>query len=154
MVWRFEPGAEPGAQHYLNGIVPADGGACVEVAAQGTGVLWRVATDGSAAEPIDLRGTVVNGDGLLWIGDVLYVCDNTEEPDGSERMWLTALRLSADARSGELLGRWERSRPDTPTTAALLGGRILVVNSQFGRERAEGRGTLPYTVSALTPPMR
>lgn len=170
VVWRFpladglgEPeewidltrfGADPGVLHYLNGIVPADGGSCLVVAAQGTGVLWRIETATATAAQIELEdGESVNGDGLLWVGEVLYACDNSEEPDGTVRMWLTALRLAEDARSGEVLGRWERPLADSPTTAALVGGRILVVNSQFGRRHVGEPARPPFTVSALTPPV-
>lgn len=146
-----EHGAKPGELHYLNGIVPAHDGATLLVAAQGTGVLWRVDVAARTASPVDLGGEPVNGDGLCFAGDLLYACDNTDEPDGSVRFWLTALRLSADARAATLAGRWERALTDTPTTLAWLGGRLYVVNSQFFARRA-GTAAPPFTVSALPPP--
>jgi Cu-Zn family superoxide dismutase len=167
VIWRFpaagevgEPeewldltrfGAVPEEVHYLNGIVAAHDGATLLVTAQGTGVLWRADVAARTASPVDLGGERVNGDGLVFAGDLLYACDNTDEPDGSVRYWLTALRLSADARAATLAGRWERKLADTPTTAAYLGGRLYLVNSQFGARR-RGTAAPPFTVSALPPP--
>jgi hypothetical protein len=98
--WIAGFGAREGEIHYLNGIVPANQGTCLVVAAQRTGVLWRVDVAERTAVPIDLGGEIVNGDGLLWVGDVLYACDSSEEPNGTVRMCLTALRLAEDLRSG------------------------------------------------------
>jgi len=144
-------GAEPDRLHYLNGIVPARDGSLLLIAAQGTGALWRADVTARTASPVDLGGELVNGDGLVFAGDLLYACDNTDEPDGSVRYWLTALRLSADARAGALAGRWERRPADTPTTLAFTGGRLYAVNSQFAGRRAGTAGP-PFTVSAMTPP--
>lgn len=144
-------GAAADVLHYLNGIVAAPGGQALVVAAQGTGVLWWIDVAARTAAPIDLGGVIVNGDGLVLVGDVLYVCDNSDEPDGSVRYWLTALRLSADGRRGERIGRWERAAADTPTTAAYLDGRLYLVNSQFHARRSGG-ARAPFTVAALSPP--
>jgi Cu-Zn family superoxide dismutase len=144
-------GARPDVEHYLNGIASTGTGGPLVVAAQGAGVLWRVDVTSAEAVPIDLGGVTVNGDGMVVVGDLLYVCDNSDEPDGSVRFWLTALRLTADARRGELVGRWERPYADTPTTAAYLGGRLYLVNSQFAAAR-DGTAKAPFTVSALAPP--
>lgn len=142
-------GAAPDALHYLNGIVPTPDGAALVVAAQGTGVLWRVDVESAKAVPIDLGGVIVNGDGLVFVDDVLYVCDNSDEPDGSVRYWLTAVRLSDDATRGERIGHWERSAADTPTTAAYLDGRLYLVNSQFRADPVRP----PFTVTGLRPPI-
>ncbi|HEY1178108.1 MAG TPA: hypothetical protein VGF17_18280 [Phytomonospora sp.] len=166
VVWRFRLDAdgvgeaeelvdlsphEPG-DAYLNGIVPAPGGGALLVAAQGTGELWRVEVGARTGSRVDLGGVLVNGDGMVWVGDVLYICDNTDEPDGSARFWLTALRLDDGGRRGRLAGRWERSADDTPTTVAHVGGRLLLVNSQFGARRA-GRAAPPFTVAEIEVPL-
>jgi Cu-Zn family superoxide dismutase len=144
-------GAAPDVLHYLNGIVPTPSGETLIVAAQGTGVLWRIDLATATPAPIDLD-VRVNGDVLVFVGDVLYICDNTDEPDGSARYWLTAIGLSADAGRGELLGRWERPTADTPTTVGYLDGRLYLVNSQFAG-RAGGTARAPFTVEALPPPL-
>ena len=144
-------GAAPGELHYLNGIVATHGGATLLVAAPGTHVMWRVDVAARTASLVDLGGVLVNGDGLVIVGDLLYVCDNTDEPDGSARFWLSALRPSSDARAATLVGRWERPAEQTPTTLAYLGGRLYLVNSQF-QARHAGTAAPPFTVTALPPP--
>jgi len=145
-------GAAAGDLHYLNGIVATHDGTTLLVAAQGTGVLWRVDVAARTASRVDLGGVRVNGDGLCFVGNLLYVCDNTDEPDGSARFWLSALHPSADARAAALAGRWERPAEQTPTTLAYLDGRLYLVNSQFHARHA-GTAAPPFTVSALTPPV-
>ena len=133
---------------YLNGIVELHDGATLLVAAQGTEVLWRVDVASKAAEKVDLGGLRLAADGMVVVDGLLYTCDNVEEADGTVRYFLSALRLTADARAGELVGRWERPMTDSPTTVAHLGGRFYVVNSQFSAVRL-GTATAPFTVSAL-----
>jgi sugar lactone lactonase YvrE len=170
VVWRFdirealgEPeewldltrqGAKEEDQHYLNGIVSTHDGATLIIAAQGTGLLWRVDVASAAAAPIDAGQAVINGDGLVFVDDVLYVCDNSEEADGTIRMWLTAVRLTDDARGAQVLGRWERALLDTPSTAAYLDGRLYLVNAQRFAHFVGKTETPPFTVSALVPPVR
>lgn len=136
---------------YLNGIVPTPDGSALIVAAQGSGVLWRVDLTDGAAERIE-TDVPICGDGLAFVGDVLYACDNSEEPDGSVRMWLSAVRLGPDYRTGRLAGRWERPLADTPTTLTHLDGRLYLVNSQFVPDR-DGRAAAPFTVSAVPVPL-
>ncbi|GIG65861.1 SMP-30/gluconolactonase/LRE family protein [Phytomonospora endophytica] len=166
VVWRFGLGADgvgeaeelvgltshdPG-DAYLNGIVPTPDGDGLLVAAQGTGELWRVEVATRTASRVDLGGVPVNGDGMVWVGDVLYVCDNTDEPDGSVRYWLTALRLDGTHRA-VLAGRWEQRPEDTPTTVAHVGGRLLLVHSQFAMRRLGRPVEPPFTVGELDPPL-
>lgn len=164
LIWRFEVGdvlGEPerwldlgafGAStkpftDFLNGIVATPDGRALIVAAQGAGVLWRVDLATRTAVRITLD-EAVNGDGLAYIGRTLYVCDNTDEPDGSVRYWVTAV----DPDSGRLLGRWERPHDDSPTTLAEAEGKLLLVNSQFGADRL-GRARAPFTIGVLEPPL-
>lgn len=164
LIWRFAVGAELGeherwldlGEHgastkpftdFLNGIVATPDGRALIVAAQGAGVLWRVdlATKQAARIPLD---TAVNGDGLAYANGTLYICDNTDEPDGSVRYWLTAV----DPDAARLLGRWERPHDDSPTTLAEAEGRLLLVNSQFGADRL-GRARAPFTIGVLEAPL-
>jgi sugar lactone lactonase YvrE len=169
VIWRLALGDEPGEPgkpgkperwldlgeqgasreafaEFLNGIVATPDGRSLVVAAQATGVLWRIDLATTKAERVPLD-TPVNGDGLAYVGDTLYICDNTDEPDGSVRYWLTAV----DVEAGVLLGRWERPHDDSPTTLAEAQGRLLLVNSQFAADR-HGRARAPFTISALAPP--
>ncbi|MGY0235860.1 SMP-30/gluconolactonase/LRE family protein [Longispora urticae] len=135
---------------FLNGIVAVHDGATLLVAAQGTEVLWRVDVATRAAERVDLGGLALSADGMVLVDGLLYTCDNVEEPDGAVRFFLSAFRLAADARSGELVGRLERSAADTPTTVAYLADRFYLVNSQLMADRS-GQAGPPFTISAVTP---
>ncbi|HZE40478.1 MAG TPA: hypothetical protein VE172_16880 [Stackebrandtia sp.] len=145
-------GAEPEVRHYLNGIVPTRDGTGLLVVGQGSEELWRVDVAARSARRVDLGGEHLAGDGMVWVDDVLYVCDNSQDPDGAVRFWLTAVRLSEGDTVGEVLGRWERPADDTPTTLAYRDGRLLVVNAQFDAER-RGVAKPPFTVSVVTPPL-
>lgn len=162
-VWRFaldteigaaEPwidltghGIEPGEAAYLNGLVSTQDGTALLIAAQGTGQLWHVDIATREAVPVDLGGGKVSGDGMVFAGDLLYVCDYKE--DGGEPVFgLTALRLTDGHRKAEVVGHHALDADDTPTTLAYLGGRLLVVNSQL----AAGTPKPPFTVTAMEPP--
>jgi sugar lactone lactonase YvrE len=136
---------------FLNGIVPGPTPGTLIVADQAEEVLWRVDVVTGTAERVDLGGSHVAGDGLVWVDDVLYACDNSET-DGAIQMWLTALQLPADGRKATIIGRWERPVADTPTTAAYVDGRLLLVNSQMLAERTGQPLREPFTVSAVSPP--
>ena len=143
---------DPGEMPYLNGIVALDAGRTLLVAAPGTGRLWRVDVATGGAEQVDVGGVLINGDGLVVVGDLVYVCDNIDLPDGSADFVLTALRPSPDRRSAEILGRWPQKRYDTPTTVAYLAGRLYLVHSQLWGH-ADGTAAAPFTVGALVPPL-
>ncbi|MEV0649654.1 hypothetical protein AB0I28_30800 [Phytomonospora sp. NPDC050363] len=165
-VWRFalddeigagEPwidltghGIEPGEAAYLNGIVSTKDGSALLIAAQGTGQLWHVDIATREAVPVDLGGVKVSGDGMVFAGEVLYVCDYTGDGDGEPHFRLTGLRLTDGHRTAEILGHHAFETADTPTTLAYLGGRLLVVNSQLAA--GDGGPRLPFTVSAIEPP--
>jgi len=137
---------------FLNGIVPAQEAGALLVSDQAEEVLWRVDVAARTAGRVDLGGQHLAADGMVWAdGGLLYACDNSEE-HGTIRMWLTAVRIADDARTGVVVGRWERPLADTPTTLAHLGGQLYLVNSQMFAERAGGQLTPPFTVSALLPP--
>lgn len=146
-----ERGADPQVLHYLNGIVPTPDRSGLLVVGQGSEELWRINLADRSACRVDLGGIALAGDGMVFVDEVLYVCDNSEEPDGTVRFWLTGLRTAAHGTTVELIGRWELSAADTPTTAAYLGDRLLLVNSQFHPDRS-GQAAPPFTVSVLRPP--
>lgn len=142
---------DPGELPYLNGIVALDGGATLLVAAQGSGTLWRVDVAAAAAEQVDVGGVPVNGDGLVVVDDLVYVCDNIDRPDGGADYVLTALRPAPDRRSAALVGRWPQRHRDTPTTVAHLGDRLLLVHSQFAGQH-DGTAAAPFVVRAIPVP--
>jgi Cu-Zn family superoxide dismutase len=142
---------DPGELPYLNGIVALDAGRTLLVAAQGTGTLWRIDVAAATAEQIDVGGVPVNGDGLVVVDDLVYVCDNIDLPDGGADHVLTALRPAPDRRSAALVGRWPQRHRDTPTTVAHLADRLLLVHSQFAGQH-DGTAAAPFVVRAIPVP--
>jgi len=131
--------------YYLNGIVALQGGATLLVAAQGAEVLWRVDIATREATRLEAR---VAADGMVVVGDKLYTCDNVELPGDDVAFYVSEFAFDDDVRQVSLVRRWPLSKDDTPTTLAFLGGRLLVVNSQFIPGR-EGTAKAPFTVGTI-----
>jgi sugar lactone lactonase YvrE len=126
-----------------NGLAVSSDGRFLVVVQTDTGRLFRISTRDRSVVEIDLGGaTVRNGDGIVLQGRTLYVVRNADAV-------VSEVRLSGDLRRGRLVGT--TGGPSIfafPTTAALSGGRLLVVNSQFDRRAAPG----PFTVTSLPRP--
>jgi hypothetical protein len=114
--------------------------------------LYRVDLATKAVSKIDLGGALVAGDGLVLDGTTLYAIERQTVAGQPEQVgFVVKIALSADLGLGTVVSRTTDASLDDPTTAALTGGRLLVVNSQFG-ERG-GVGTLePFRVSSLPQP--
>lgn len=119
----FAQGEGPG----LNGIVARHG--VLLVAQTSTGQLFRVDPDTGTADDIDLDGKVLTGaDGLELRGKTLYVVGNG---------LVTVVKLGAQLDRGAVLGvitdPGDADHPllDVPTTAAVVAGRLWVVNARF-----------------------
>lgn len=107
----------------VNGI-EAKGGELIVVNST-LGDLFAIQTDGSSRS-IDLNGeTVTAGDGLLLVGNTLYVVRNQFEQ-------VDVVELSAGLASGEVIGSITSDLFDVPTTAAKHGDRLVLVNARFG----------------------
>ena len=131
----------------FNGVEVGNRGRTLVVAQSNTGRLFRIDLRGAGAvERIDLGGVrLTNADGLVLRGRTLYAVRNRNEA-------VAEVRLSGDLRSGRLVGSTTDPSFAFPTTADVAGGRLLVVNSQFDRREAEPGPTLPFPVSAISPP--
>jgi sugar lactone lactonase YvrE len=107
-----------------NGLVGTpDGRALIVVSA---GRLYRVDLRTGHATVITLVGAadVVNGDGLVRIGRVLYVVQN-------RRNLVSVFDLDARATTATLRRTITDPRFDVPTTAARFGDRLYLVNARF-----------------------
>ena len=128
----------------LNGIVASDDGHTRLTIHFATGRLFRVDDGARAVGEVDLGGADLRtGDGLALTGRTLLVV--REEPGE-----VVPVRLDTGLRSGRAGTPFGRGRLAFPTTAAVRGDRVLVVNSQL--DRAPDRGRPPFTVSALRAP--
>lgn len=125
----------------LNGIVATDDGAYLIVVHSSTGTLYRISTEDGSTVQIDLDGaTVQAGDGLVLRGSSLIVVQNALGQ-------LTTVRMAADYASGAIWSHLADQSFRTPTTAAILADRLLVVNAQFSARG--GTPVLPFSVSSI-----
>jgi hypothetical protein len=126
----------------LGGIVLTADRSAFVVAQGNTGQLWRFATANGEVSEVDTgRADLVNADGLVRQGSRLTVVRNFS------RM-LAHLRLGADGATAAPLGQ-EATAPDRVlTTAKVLHGRVLFVDSKFD----EAVPSAPYQV--VTDPHR
>jgi sugar lactone lactonase YvrE len=124
---------------YSNGVVPA-GGRYLLVVGTFTGALVRVDRRTGEVRTVDLGGAVIQlGDGLARRGRTLYAVNLISR--------VTELRLSKDWLSARIVRHITSPLFRFPTTVAITGKRLLVVNSQFNEQR--GTPVLPFKVSAV-----
>lgn len=130
----------------VNGIAATADGQYLVLAKSNSGELYRVRIADRAVHKIDLAGQLVSGDGLVLVGSTLYAVERAGDVGR-----IVKVALAGDLLSGTVLQRVVDRSFDDPTTAALAGARLLVVNSQFG-ERAAGVTPDPFTVSSIPVP--
>jgi sugar lactone lactonase YvrE len=104
-----------------------------------TGKLFRLNTRTRRTREIAVRGdSLENGDGLVLKGRTLYVVRNQND-------LIAKAKLNGRLTRARVVKRITNPTFEDPTTAALAGGRLLVVNSEF----FETPPTPPYTVSSI-----
>lgn len=121
----------------LGGIVLSADRSAFVVAQGNTGQLWRFATSDGAVSAIDTQGAdLVNADGLVRQGNELTVIRNFSKK-------IATMRVSADGDSVFGVSQ-QASDPDRVyTTAKMLRGRLLAVDSKFDEQPAPSG---PYDV--------
>ena len=126
----------------LNGIAATENGRYLLTVQFNTGALYRIDTETRGVIQIDLNGeALTTGDGLVLEGRTLYVVrENPAE--------VVPVALSADFASGDVGEAFTDPSFDLPTTAAKVGERLLVVNSQLDGSAPEP----PFTVSSIPVP--
>ena len=91
-----------------------------------TGKLFAADADTGVANEIDLGGAdVVNGDGLLLRGRILFVVQNRLNR-------IAVLVLSRDLSHGRVVHTITDPAFDVPTTIAAFGQHLYAVNARFG----------------------
>lgn len=126
----------------LGGIVLSEDGSSFVVAQGNTGALWRFSTATGEVSPVATGGAdLVNADGLVRQGNRLTVVRNFSKA-------IATLRLTADGSAARLIGQEATAADRVLTTARVLNGRILYVDSKFDEQIASG----PYQV--ITDPTR
>lgn len=130
----------------VNGIVVSADGRYAVVAQSNTSTLFRIGLRDSSVTPVDLGGETVTGDGLVLRGRTLYAVERQGQVG-----YVVTIAMDRGLASGTVVSRTTDPGFDDPTTAALVGRSLLVVNSQFG-ERAAGEQPDPFTVSRVRAP--
>jgi len=126
----------------LNGIVAR--GPYLLAVQSNTGKLWRIDTRTKKTTQVRVSGgKLTNGDGLVLRGSTLYVVRNLDN-------LIATVKLGKRARTARVTGEITDPSFRIPTTAATVGSRLLVVNSQFDRQT--GTPDLPFTVSSIRRP--
>lgn len=124
----------------LNGIVASPDGKMLVTVQTNTGILFRVDVEQRTITPVVTRGAdLLFGDGLLRIGDDVYVARNAANE-------IVMLKLDAHYRSAQLKSTMTNAAFAYPTGLAELRGRLLVTNSQLN---ARSNPKLPFTVVDL-----
>jgi outer membrane protein assembly factor BamB len=109
----------------LNGIAVAGHDTLVLVQTN-TGKLFAADADTGVAKEIDLGGTsVVNGDGLLLFGRILFVVQNRLNQ-------IAVVLLSRDLSHGRVVKTITDPAFDVPTTIAAAHRHLFAVNARFG----------------------
>ncbi|MFD0867417.1 gluconolaconase, partial [Tessaracoccus lubricantis] len=120
----------------LGGIVLTADRRALVVAQGTTGQLWRFDSVTGGATPVATGGAdLTNADGLVRQGNRLTVVRNFTRK-------VATLRLAADGTAAQLIGQVDTAPDRVLTTAKVLRGRILYVDSKFD----ETVGLPPYEV--------
>jgi sugar lactone lactonase YvrE len=110
----------------LNGIVAARGGRTLLSVQTNTGKLFRINPRTGVAREVDLGGaSLVNGDGMLLAGRVLFVVQNRSNQ-------IAVVLLSRSLDRGRLVTTITDDDFDVPTTIAFQAGHLYAVNARFG----------------------
>ncbi|TMM35499.1 MAG: superoxide dismutase [Actinobacteria bacterium] len=127
-----------------NGIVTTPDGRALLVVQSNTGRLFRVDPATGVATAVDLGGeSLVNGDGLLRIGTMLYAMQNRLN-------MLAVLRLDRSGTRARLVTRVTDPRFQIPTTIAAFRGRLYLPDARFD---VTPTPTTPYTAVAIPRPI-
>jgi sugar lactone lactonase YvrE len=109
-----------------NGIETTPDGRNLLVVQSNTGQLFSVAPRTGVATEVDLGGaTLVNGDGLLRSGRVLYAVQNQNNQ-------VAVVRLDRRGASGTVVNTITDPALDVPTTIGQFGPFLYAINARFG----------------------
>ncbi len=124
----------------VNGIASTPDGKALLVIQSNTGLLFRVNPQTGSTQTVDVGGeSLVNGDGLLQAGHLLYVVQNVANT-------VAVIRLNTRGTSGTVVDRVTDRRFDVPTTVAAFGSRLYLPNARF---TTPPTATTPYTANAI-----
>jgi sugar lactone lactonase YvrE len=121
----------------VNGIDATPDGETLVIVQSNLGRLYTVDADTGVADLIELTGgDVMQGDGILLDGRVLYVVQNRMNR-------IAVIKLARGLGSGTITEHLTDSDFDVPTTIAQFGKYLYAVNARFGVPNPD---TQPYSV--------
>ncbi|MBE7552822.1 MAG: SMP-30/gluconolactonase/LRE family protein [Anaerolineales bacterium] len=128
----------------LNGIAATPDGRYLLTIHSPTGNLFRIDTNSQEIIQVDTGGAELTaGDGILLIGNTLYVTRNSFGE-------IVPVVMSEDFSTGTAGATFTDPSLIYPTTIAQADDSLLVANSQFNNR--EGTPELPFTVSRIPLP--
>lgn len=108
-----------------NGIVASPDGRTLLIVQSNTGLLFRVSARTGVTRQVDLGGaSLTNGDGLLRLGNTLFVMRNVFNE-------IVRIDLGRNYASGQVTGTITDPNFDTPTTIAAFGPFLYAVNARL-----------------------
>jgi superoxide dismutase, Cu-Zn family len=130
----------------LNGIVVTADGRHLVACQTNTGRLWRVSLESGAVSEVRVEGgPLEHCDGMAVDGSRLYVAVNA--------LGLIAVgALSADGSSFQAESLLRSTGFAFPTSVAVRGDELLVVNAQLDKMGGGGEPELPFTVAVVRAP--
>jgi Cu-Zn family superoxide dismutase len=127
----------------LNGVVASADGRTLVTVQSNTGKLFRIDIATRAVREIS-GVSVRNGDGLVLSGTTLHVVRNANGQ-------VDRVAMNAALTSGRVTSSLKDPEFRFPTTAALQGGQLLVVNGQLDKSR-DPPPVLPFTIVRVPVP--
>jgi Cu-Zn family superoxide dismutase len=131
-----------GTDANLNGIWPSADGRSLLTVHMSKGLLFRIDIASRRIRPIDTGGADLSGaDGLVLNGRTLYVVRQTA-------VEIATVAVSADLTRATVVNRFKDPALAWPATAALVGDRLIAVNTQFN-VRTNGAPSTPFTLVSV-----
>lgn len=126
----------------LNGIAATPDGRHLIVVHMSRGLLFRIGIADKQITPIETGGeALATADGLVLDGRTLYVVRQGEQE-------VATVALSEDLTKGRVVNRFKDPALLWPATAAKVGDRLLVVNTQFNK-RGTKDPVLPFSIIGI-----
>jgi hypothetical protein len=126
-----------------NGIVRTPDGSGLIVVQTTSGQLFKVDPATGVTRTVDLGGeSVPNGDGMLLLGQTLFVVQN-------QRNLVAVLAVNRSGTRARVLKRVTDDRFDVPTTIAVFDDRLYLPNARFSTTPTP---TTTYTANAIPIP--
>jgi len=136
------------AGNNANGIALTPDGRALIIVQSSTGFLFRVDPRTGVTRRIDTRGALMtNGDGLVLIGETLFVVQNQLNK-------VAVLTVNQSGTKASLVREVTSPDFDIPTTAAVFENRLYLPNARFTTPPTPTTAYWATAISATTKPIK